>query len=580
MEYDITDDMMDVSYADAATLPRLVRNNAGGGVFAVDDWTRLRRFLCLGVENSIYTAQKTQAFALTNEAAILRLMQQGHGVQVVEVIKEFSLAGRAAKQEPTLYALAACARRGDTATRSAAYHAVAQVCRIPTHLFTFVQFCEHMVPNSTGWGRGMRRAIGLWYVAKNPYGLAFLATKYRTRVDWSHRDLLRLAHCAPVSSKRDEDGTVKIEYDAHSASRQLVLRYLVKGADSLKDAEQAFHADLAIAGADVAEFQRTLEFLTTFETLSGMTDATRLDEDAVILAARRFHLAREHLPTSSLNSVQVWSALLVDMPLQALCRSLNKMTALGLFEDKDKVALVVNKLNSDKAIHAARLHPFNILVALRTYASGHGDKGSLVWRPVQPIVAALEGAFYKSFTAVQPTGQRCCIALDVSGSMSTPVHGSNVISCREASVALAMVTARTEPACHMLCFTTTLVPLNTYGIDLTKDSLDSAVSNSSSISFGGTDCAQPMIWATKNKVDVDTFIVFTDSETWAGHVSPKSALKTYRDKAKIPHARLIVVGLASNGFSIADPEDPGMLDVAGFDANGPQVMRSFMLGEI
>ena len=33
--------------------------------------------------------------------------------------------------------------------------------------------------------------------------------------------------------------------------------------------------------------------------------------------------------------------------------------------------------------------------------------------------------------------------------------------------------------------------------------------------------------------------------------------------------------MASNGFSIADPADPGMLDVVGFDASAPQVMASF-----
>jgi 60 kDa SS-A/Ro ribonucleoprotein len=38
--------------------------------------------------------------------------------------------------------------------------------------------------------------------------------------------------------------------------------------------------------------------------------------------------------------------------------------------------------------------------------------------------------------------------------------------------------------------------------------------------------------------------------------------------------------MASNGFSIADPSDPGMLDVVGFDASAPQVMADFAAGRV
>lgn len=43
---------------------------------------------------------------------------------------------------------------------------------------------------------------------------------------------------------------------------------------------------------------------------------------------------------------------------------------------------------------------------------------------------------------VEPTGKRFLLALDVSGSMTCPVMGSRVISCRDASAAMAMVTGK------------------------------------------------------------------------------------------------------------------------------------------
>ena len=70
------------------------------------------------------------------------------------------------------------------------------------------------------------------------------------------------------------------------------------------------------------------------------------------------------------------------------------------------------------------------------------------------------------------------------------------------------------------------------------------------------------------------FCILTDSETWAGKVHPKEALNQYRERTGIP-AKLIVVGMVSNGFSIADPNDGGMLDVVGFDTTVPQIMADF-----
>ncbi len=58
---------------------------------------------------------------------------------------------------------------------------------------------------------------------------------------------------------------------------------------------------------------------------------------------------------------------------------------------------------------------------------------------------------------------------------------------------------------------------------------------------------------------------------------PVQALRTYREKTGIA-AKLVVVGLVSNGFSIADPEDPGMLDVVGFDTAAPALIADFIRG--
>jgi 60 kDa SS-A/Ro ribonucleoprotein len=88
-----------------------------------------------------------------------------------------------------------------------------------------------------------------------------------------------------------------------------------------------------------------------------------------------------------------------------------------------------------------------------------------------------------------------------------------------------------------------------------------------------------MIYARKKKLKVDVFIVYTDNETWVGKIHPAKALQDYRKVMGID-ARLIVCGMAANEFTIADPNDAGMLDMAGFDTAAPEIIRTFSLGEI
>ena len=71
------------------------------------------------------------------------------------------------------------------------------------------------------------------------------------------------------------------------------------------------------------------------------------------------------------------------------------------------------------------------------------------------------------------------------------------------------------------------------------------------------------------------FVILTDSETWYGSIHPSQALQKYRQKTSIP-AKLAVVGMVSNGFSIADPNDAGMLDIVGMSTDTPNLISSFV----
>jgi 60 kDa SS-A/Ro ribonucleoprotein len=266
-------------------------------------------------------------------------------------------------------------------------------------------------------------------------------------------------------------------------------------------------------------------------------------------------------------------------------RNLGVMSKAGLLgPGSDATRQVVARLVSTEAIRRARLHPLALLAALKTYAQGRGVRGGNTWSPVSQVVDALDGAFYLAFENATPSGKRIMLALDVSGSMVAPVHGLPFLSCREASSAMALVTAATEPDHRFVAFTNGERPSlhSTHGLNagLTplsispRQRLDDVIEATAALPFGGTDCALPMVEALKHRWPVDVFVVCTDSETWAGDIHPAQALREYRERMGIP-AKLVVVGMASNGFSIADPNDSGMLDVVGFDTATPAVIAGF-----
>ena len=530
-----------------------VPNSAGGFAWVVGEWTRLRRFLVLGSEGGSYYASQ---WKLTRENALsVEQCVRADGKRAVEEIVRVSEEGHAPKNDPALFALALAAGLGDDETRKAALGALPQVARTGTHLFQFVSFVEGF----RGWGRALRRAVGRWYAAQPVDALAYQAVKYRQREGVTHRDVLRLAHPA----RRVSAGNPTLEVSPDHAG---LFEWIVRGT-------------------------KTDGLPRLVEGFLRAQDAENAVEAAALV--REYGLPREALETDHLTSAEVWGALLENMPMTAMVRNLATMTRVGVIAPASAgTEKVVAQLGDTERIRRARVHPIALLAALRTYQTGRGARGRGEWNPVREVVDALDAAFYTAFENVEPAGKRLLLALDVSGSMTGgSVAGVLALSPRDASAALALVTAATEDRYEIVGFFTgrrgwksdRKGPWSFENDGLTplaispRQRLDDAIKTVTDLPFGGTDCALPMRYALAKEREVDTFVIFTDAETWSGEIHPAQALGDYRRASGI-NARLVVVGMVSNGFTIADPTDPGMLDVVGFDTATPQLIAQFARG--
>lgn len=499
-----------------------VKNSAGGFVWSVDEWTRLDRFLVLGTEGGTYYSSE-QKITRENAKATVDLIKKD-GERVVARVTGISHAGRAYKNDAALFVLALCFAEGDAATKAAAKEVLPKVARIGTHLFTFLEYANSL----RGWGRSLKGAVAEWYDAQDADNLALQMTKYKERNGWSHRDALRLSH----PKTKDE-------------AKNWLYRFAV---------------------GKVTNFEDAPAFVAACESVK-----TANAKDAADYV-RRYNLPREVLPTEVLTDPQVWEALLEKMPMTAMIRNLATMTRVGAIKPMAKWTGEVNARLVDKErLKKGRIHPIQLLAALITYSAGKGARGTNTWNPVQSVADALDKAFYLSFDAVEPTGKRIMLAVDVSGSMGGgTICGVPNLTPRHGAAAMALTIANSESNYAIFGFGTRFDPLPISP----RQRLDDAMKNMN-LPFQGTDCALPMRRALQDNMEIDAFIVITDNETWAGSIHPKQALDTYRQKMGIP-AKLVVVGMTSTGFTIADPNDRGMLDVVGFSTDTPTVIADFI----
>lgn len=512
-----------------------VKNNAGGFVYQVTPWQQLQRFLILGSEGNTYYVGEQKLTRENTQNLIACVAEDGK--RVVDMAVAVSKEGRAPKNDPALFALAAAAKLGDEETRKYANAKVAEVARIGTHLLHYASFIEVF----GGWGRGTVRSFQNWFKDQTPDQLAFQTVKYANRDGWTMRDLLRLTHPKPTS-----------------VQQTAVFQYIVKN-------EMGDHVPNILTGVEMIKQGE----------VNAKTSARLI---------REYNLPREVVPTQFLNDKEVWQALLdANMGITAMVRNLGKMTSIGLLDSNlsDATKQIVAALGNKEQLVKSRIHPLNVLVALKTYAQGRGEKGSLTWTPVRSIIDALDSAFYDTFQNVEPTGKNIMLALDVSGSMTQSINGLP-LDCRTASAALALITANVEPNYELVGFTAqgrgyssgnAITPLAISP----KQRLDDVVRYMDKLNFGRTDCALPFLYAQSQNLKVDGFAVYTDNETWFGTVHPKVALQDYRNKSGV-NAKSVVVAMTPTKFSIADPADAGMMDVVGFDTATPAVIADFFRG--
>lgn len=514
--------------------PTQVKNSAGGYVFQISPQAALERFLILGSEGGTYYANEKD-LTKSGMALVSSCVASMAPNEFFEIVERCAQVAR--KRSYALYAISEALVSGSDEHKARAPHAVLAVCKTGTDVFELASY----VRGRRGWGTTVRKAFDAILLGLPEDKLALWSVKYRDRFGYTWRDLLRLQHTRPDTPKRDA-------VLGHMANKQIRV-------------------------------SDTPDVITGYVLAKGLTD-----EQPLIRVINEYHLPWEAL-TDEQRTDEVWKACLPNIGDTAVLRNVASFTRRKMDAD-----FTFRQNVSARIANTSKLHPVQVLDALKTYGSGGtvGQSRGGTYVPNARWMESMEDALERSFTeGVNTTGQNIYVGLDVSGSMGSLVSGSHVLSCREVGAALALGFVKAEDEVGVFGFTDgqgRRVGWSNFRDDVVMSHLAftkrtafaDALRQTDGLPFGGTDCALPMMHALEQKIAVDTFVVITDNETWAGGIHPMEALNTYRRLAKRPNAKLAVIALTATNFSIADPRDRATMDFVGFSSDLPRSLEKFM----
>lgn len=509
----------------------MIQGRSGGWMFDAGIWQMLRRCLLIGTAQNTYYAGKKE---LTED--FVAVLEQAIAENPSKVAEEILYAsdGRAINNSAPILALVLLSM-GETAEAKQAFQEIfPQVVRTGSHFYEWLNYTKSL----RGFGKIVREVGKTWLSREDVKGLAYQLLKYQQRQGFSHRDALRLFHVKPPTEEH----------------RQL-FEWVIKGWEELPTK----------IPSDV------LAQIWWYEWLKRNPDKTHE-------AITNGHLTHEMAAPVGKMDKQAWQLLFQEMPIGAMLRNLVSLTEIGVLRTDERANLerVKAVLNNKEYLRKGRIHPIDVLKALKTYQSGGRlGRSKKNWTLVPRIVDILEKALELSFEVVKPTGKVFMHAVDVSSSMGSLIADMG-LSCCEVATTMALVTAKAETNYMIRGFANDFRGLKISA----KDSFSSAIRKASNQNFGETDASVVYEWMMKHKFKADVVCFWTDSESWAGYNKhPSQALAEYRKKIN-PEVKAVYVTLAPYQITLVDPKDPMSWDLAGFDPSTPRVIQMLATGEL
>lgn len=264
-------------------------------------------------------------------------------------------------------------------------------------------------------------------------------------------------------------------------------------------------------------------------------------------------------------STAQWCHVAQNMPWGVLRQNLNTLNRHDVFTNEETVRAVVKKLSDVDEVKRSNAFPYQLLT---TYQN-------TTFLPMK-VRNAIQDAMEVATSNVPKFETSVAICVDVSGSMDSPVTGTNdagtqtVTKCRDVASLIASVGLRNNEDCQVVAFHTQAQFIN-------LNPRDSVMTNSDKLGklpSGGTDCSSPLRLLNASKSMSKLVIVVSDYESW---VSMKRGRTNYYGqtlgtdmqaewetyKKRVKGAKLVLVDLQPQSTNqVVDSND--VLNIGGW----------------
>lgn len=275
------------------------------------------------------------------------------------------------------------------------------------------------------------------------------------------------------------------------------------------------------------------------------------------------------LLTAQPLSAAHWSRIAERASWQTLRMNLNTFGRHGVYEDAAQVRKLATRLADPQAIAKARVLPYQLLAA-------HHAASDVP----EPLKAALATAMDQACANVPVLKGEVVVAVDVSGSMSSPVTGwqkgaSSAVRCIDVAALIAACLLKVNPSTRVIAFNDSAwawtpgpsVAGNRQrreGLTLGVLEVASALAG---LLGGGTAVSTPFALLDRQAQAPDVLVLVSDNMSWVDSGPAHAPTETWRLwqrlKQRNRNARLVCIDLQPNTTAQV-PERADVLTIGGF----------------
>lgn len=274
------------------------------------------------------------------------------------------------------------------------------------------------------------------------------------------------------------------------------------------------------------------------------------------------------LLTAEPLTTQQWTEVALYANWTTTRMNLNTFARHGVLKNAELVKLLAKRLSDATQVRRAKAFPYQLLAAFLNAESNIP----------QALTLALQDALEVATEQVPALQGNVFVAIDISGSMHSPVTGqqkgrSSKVRCLDAAALIGAAIVRKNPLA-------TIIPFHEIALSQSLNPRDSVMTNArmlANLPSGGTDCSAPLRWINQMNASPSLVIIVSDNESWC-HAHNRQTTPVMSEwskiKARQPHAKLVCMDLAPNTTSQA-PDRSDILNIGGFSDEVFTLVKNF-----